>query len=87
MNIAFNNFVTNSFINELKHVGISEILIEDFLDRNFNNNGIIYIASYVESISIWEDVLRKQMYSMTEVLLLCNVCKWKEEKNNIFFVF
>ena len=27
MNIAFNNFVTNSFINELKHVGISEILI------------------------------------------------------------
>lgn len=52
MNIAFNNFVTNSFINELKHVGISEILIEDFLDRIFNNNGIIYIASYVESISI-----------------------------------
>ena len=42
MNIAFNNFVTNSFINELKHVGISEILIEDFLDRIFNNNGIIY---------------------------------------------
>lgn len=36
----------------MKHVGISEILIEDFLDRIFNNNGIIYIASYVESISI-----------------------------------
>lgn len=30
MNIAFNNFVTNSFINELKHEGISEIFIEDF---------------------------------------------------------
>lgn len=52
MNIAFNNFVTNSFINELKHEGISEIFIEDFLNKILNNNGIIYIASYVESISI-----------------------------------
>ncbi len=33
MNIAFNNFVTNSFINELKHEGISEIFIEDFLNK------------------------------------------------------
>lgn len=52
MNIAFNNFVTNSFINELKHEGISEIFIEDFLNKILNNNGIIYIANYVESISI-----------------------------------
>lgn len=52
MNIAFNNFVTNSFINKLKHEGISEIFIEDFLNKILNNNGIIYIANYVESISI-----------------------------------
>lgn len=53
MNIAFNNFVANSFINELKHVGISEILIEDFWIE-FLTTMVLYIlpASYVESISI-----------------------------------
>ena len=48
-----------------------------------------YFNQYVVPViySTFEDVLRKQMYSMKEVLLLCNVCKWKKEKNNIFFVF
>ena len=57
MNIAFNNFVTNSFINELKHEGISEIFIEDFLNKILNNNGIIqYFGKIYRSIVYKQEI-------------------------------
>lgn len=52
MNIAFDNFVTNSFINKLKHMDISTILIDKYLNSIVNNSGVIDIANYVDSISI-----------------------------------